>query len=317
MAAEPSVPFEAGPAAKIDWIAVDWGTTNMRAWAMVDDRPVASTTLAKGMAGLTRDDYEAALLEAIGHWLPNGCVIDVVACGMVGSRQGWVEAGYEAVPSPPHRAVPMARAPSRDPRIAVHVIHGLKQAAPADVMRGEETQLAGLVAAKPGFVGVACLPGTHAKWVTIEQGIVKRFATFMTGELFALLAGQSVLRHTVSDAGWNDEAFADAVAEALASPVAAFEGLFGIRAGALLDQVEPTAARARLSGLLIGAEIAAARPLWQSSSIVLIGAEATSRHYARALAVAGASADLLDVAAMTLDGLVAAHRQLQLSRAHP
>lgn len=313
---EPSISFEADPAARLDWIAVDWGTTNMRAWAMVGDRPVASASLAKGMAGLARDEYEGALIEAVGHWLPTGRITDVVACGMVGSRQGWVEAGYEAVPCPPHRAVPMARAPSRDPRIAVHVIHGLKQNAPADVMRGEETQLAGLVAAKPGFIGVACLPGTHAKWVRLERGIVQHFSTFMTGELFALLAGQSVLRHTVSDTGWNDDAFSNAVAEALSSPTAAVEGLFGIRAGALLDQLEPSAARARLSGLLIGAEIAAARHLWNETSIVLIGAETTSRHYARALAVAGVSADLLDVTAMTLDGLVAAHRQLQSSRAH-
>ncbi len=309
--------FEADPAARLDWIALDWGTTNMRAWAMVGDRPVASASLAKGMAGLAPDDYEGALIEAVGHWLPAGRVTDIVACGMVGSRQGWVEAGYEAVPCPPHRAVPMARAPSRDPRIAVHVIHGLKQTVPADVMRGEETQLAGLVASRPEFDGVACLPGTHAKWVTIEHGIVKRFATFMTGELFALLAGQSVLRHTVSETGWNDAAFTDAVVEALRSPLAAFQGLFGIRAGALLDRLDPASARARLSGLLIGSEIAAARPLWEGSSIALIGAEATSRHYARALAVAGASADLLDVTAMTLDGLVAAHRQLQSSRVHP
>ena len=140
---------------------------------------------------------------------------------MVGARQGWIEAPYAAVPGPPRRARAFARPEVRDPRLAVHVLHGLSQAEPADVMRGEETQIAGLIAREPGFDGVACLPGTHAKWAHVSAGEVVSFATFMTGELFALVAQSSVLRHSVAGDGWSDADFAQAVEDTPLPPRAA------------------------------------------------------------------------------------------------
>ena len=126
-------------------------------------------------------------------------------------------------------------APSTDPRLDVRVIPGLKQTSPADVMRGEETQIAGYLAGNPGFDGVLCLPGTHSKWVQVSAGEVVSFRTFMTGEMFALLARTSVLRLTVGE-GWHDAAFADAVADSMARPEALSQRLFSIRAEGLCGE---------------------------------------------------------------------------------
>ena len=129
------------------------------------------------------------LLGLVGGWLAEGARTDVLICGMAGARGGWAEAPYAAVPCAPGPAS-FARAPTRDPRLAVRILPGLRQDTPADVMRGEETQLAGLLAAEPGFEGIACLPGTHTKWAHVSAGEVVSFASYMTGEIFALLAGQ-------------------------------------------------------------------------------------------------------------------------------
>jgi 2-dehydro-3-deoxygalactonokinase len=299
-----------GAAVRPDWIAVDWGTSNLRVWAMgPDGTPLAQAESDRGMGTLDRDGFEPALVDLIAPWL-GSAPIDVIACGMVGSRQGWVEAPYAAVPCPPRRDAPFARPETRDPRLRVHVLHGLKQDRPPDVMRGEETQIAGLLAREPGFDGVACLPGTHSKWAHLSAGEVVAFASFMTGELFALLSRQSVLRHSIADEGWSDEDFAEAVEDTLSRPERMAARLFGLRAEALIADLSPERARARLSGLLIGAELAAARPYWLGREVVLIGATGTTRAYAAALALTGLAPRSLSATELTLAGLAAARAQL-------
>jgi len=202
-----------------EWVALDWGTSNLRAWAIGPDGSVlAEAQSGSGMAGLPSDAFEPVLLDLIGDWLPAASRTPVVACGMVGSRQGWVQADYATVPCPPLPDMPFAVAPSADPRIRVHVLHGLRQDRPADVMRGEETQIAGLLAREPAFAGLACLPGTHSKWAQLADGRVERFKTYLTGELFALLSEHSVVRHAVQSTGTDDAAFVEAVDAALARP---------------------------------------------------------------------------------------------------
>jgi 2-dehydro-3-deoxygalactonokinase len=293
----------------LDWIAVDWGTTRLRAFAMAADGHVLATARSDaGMGTLDRDGFEPALLSLIEPWLTQRTL--VIACGMVGSRQGWVEAPYAAVPCPPLSPA-LAQAPARDPRLDVRVIPGLKQPRPADVMRGEETQIAGALAARPGFDGVLCLPGSHTKWVHVSAGEVVSFQTCMTGELFAALTAHTVLRHTVAAEGHDAAAFAAAVDDALSAPARLTANLFGLRAGALLDGLSPVTARSRLSGWLIGIELAASRPWWLGQPILILGAAALSDLYQRALAQQGASADTLDADAMTLAGLSAARATLQ------
>lgn len=284
------------------WIAVDWGTSNLRAWAMgADNSVLAEASSDRGMGGLTPPEYEGALLALCGDWLGDGAT-DVLISGMAGARQGWIEAPYATVPCPPVGTAGVA-APTNDPRLNVRIIPGLCQPAPADVMRGEEVQIAGYLATNPGYDGVICLPGTHSKWVEISAGEVVSFRTFMTGELFALLSQHSVLRHSVGD-GWDDDAFAVALTEAIAHPETMARSLFGLRAESLLDDLGEAAATARLSGTLVGAELAATRPYWLGRPVALIGASSVARIYEAALSLQGLDADVADVTAMTLAGLI-------------
>lgn len=287
-----------------DWIAVDWGTSRLRAWAMADGGEVkAEANSDDGMGGLKPDQFEPALLTLIEPWLGAGRT-PVFACGMVGSRQGWAEAAYSIAPCPPLSDV-MTRPRTTDPRLDVHLIPGVKQDHPADVMRGEETQIAGYLSKHPDFDGVLCLPGTHTKWVQISAGEIVSFRTFMTGEMFDLLSRKSVLRHGIGP-GWNDEAFQSAVSDAIAKPEALGARLFALRAEALLHGLDPDAARSRLSGTLLGIELAAARPYWLGQNLVLIGAPKLGAAYAAALAQQGVDTKISIGSEMTLAGLAAA-----------
>lgn len=291
-----------------DWIAVDWGTSNLRAWAFRDGTAVAKATSDKGMGVLAADAFEAALLDVVEPWLGTG-PMRVVASGMAGARQGWREAPYATVPCAP-TGTGGVRPEVADPRLDVTILPGLAQDKPADVMRGEETQIAGYLAGNPGFDGIVCLPGTHTKWVHVSAGEVVSFRTFMTGEIFALLSTGSVLRHSVGE-GWDDTAFAEAVDDAVGRPEAMAARLFALRAETLLAGLGKGAATARLSGLLIGAELAAARAYWLGQRIVLVGESGQVSHYANALASLGAVAETADATEATLAGLAAAHARIQ------
>ena len=296
------------------WIAVDWGTSNLRAWAMAADGAVLDHAASDdGMGKLARDAFEPALLSLISPWLGTGTT-PVIACGMVGSRQGWHEAPYRTVPCTPLDGSALLTAPTTDPRLHVLLAPGLQQMSPADVMRGEETQIAGALALTSGFDGVLCLPGTHSKWAHVSANEIISFQTFMTGELFALLSEHSVLRHGMQGNGWDDAAFDDALSDALSRPEKIAARLFALRAEGLIAGLTPAAARSRLSGLLIGIELAGARPYWLGQPITLIGAEKLSATYARALKAQGAEPRILSATDCTLAGLATLARQPKASR---
>lgn len=287
-----------------DWIAVDWGTSNLRAWAMQGSAVLATAQSDDGMGRLQREDFGAALTALTASW-EGSASVPVIACGMVGSRQGWVEAPYRAVPCTP-LGQDLARVD--DPHVNVQVIPGLRQVTPGDVMRGEETQIAGFLALNDGWDGVICLPGTHTKWAQISAGEVVSFQTYMTGEMFALLSKWSVLQHSLKGEGWDDASFDRAVEDTLSRPEKLAARLFSIRADDLLDGTPGATGRARLSGLLIGAELAAARPYWLGTQIAVLGANTPAQYYARALKTQGATALIADAERMTLAGLTAAYR---------
>ncbi|MBW4710141.1 2-dehydro-3-deoxygalactonokinase [Roseobacter sp. YSTF-M11] len=289
-----------------DWIAVDWGTTNLRAFAMQGATVLARAQSEDGMGKLSADQFEPALAALIADWL-TADTVPIVACGMVGSRQGWVEAPYRPVPCTP-LADQLTPAPTSGD-LDVRVISGLSQAAPSDVMRGEETQIAGFMQLNPGWDGVLCLPGTHTKWAQLSAGEVVSFQTFMSGELFALLSDKSVLRHSLKEAGWEDDAFSGAVNDAISKPERLAARLFGLRAGHLLHGTGAATTRAALSGLLIGAELAAARPYWLGQNVAILGMGRQANAYLAALETQGVPAMLVDTESATLAGLTAAHRQ--------
>ena len=291
-----------------DWIAVDWGTTNLRAWAMNRSGEVlAETRSSAGMSSAREIGFETALLASISDWLsPNGTTL-VLAAGMVGARQGWIEAPYCEVPCAGVPADQYTQAPTSDPRLDVRILPGLCQSDPADVMRGEETQIFGFLSEDPGFEGVICLPGTHSKWVNVSEGQMHSFQSVMTGELFALLAKTSVLQHSITQ-GWDDSAFLQGVQNGLETPGALTGMLFEIRAKTLLSETTKGWAAARLSGLLIGAEIAGAGIA--GKSVALISDEKLSARYATALKFSGFDPTLHDASAASRKGLHAAYLSL-------
>lgn len=292
----------------VDWIGVDWGTSHLRAYAMRAAACLGQVQSSDGMGSLAPGQFEAALLALVEGWLSEDRVTPVIACGMVGSRQGWIEAPYRAVPCQP-LGPGLITAPTRDPRMRVQIIPGLKQMQPADVMRGEETQIAGFVASHPGWDGVLCLPGTHSKWAHLSAGEVVSFQTYLTGEVFALLTQHSVLRHSL--AGWDEAGFAEGLAQGFERPEWLTARLFALRAEGLLAGLDPARARGRLSGLLIGAELAAARPYWLGNRVGLVGDPALTAAYATALGSLSVPVTILDGAAATLAGLCAAVPQMQ------
>ena len=313
---------------RLAWVAADWGSSNLRVWGLDQhDQVIAQASSDKGMLALTPTQYEAELLRLITDWLPANRQVDVVVCGMAGARQGWLEAAYLPVPTPLHQLGMGAVTPQlASQQLRVYLLPGLSQtranATHFDVMRGEETQLAGLLADHPHFSGLACLPGTHSKWAHLKAGTVSGFSTYLTGELYQLLARQSVLRHSIGSDDLDDEmgrdAFVAAVRESYEEPDAFSSRLFGLRAQDLLDPKLPSDAprhnllAARLSGLVIGLELAGASRQYASDApITLIGNHALCQRYTLALDTIGRPAQHLDGSTAVLAGLSLAHHALK------
>lgn len=295
--------------AKPDWIAVDWGTTHLRVWLMsAAGKVLERRDSDKGMSGLARDAFEPTLHALLQDKLAD-TPLPVLVCGMAGSRQGWAEAPYVAVPCAPPGVADATHLSV--PAMEVFILPGVKQASPADVMRGEETQIAGFLSGEPDYDGVLCLPGTHNKWVHISAGEIVSFRTFMTGELFDLISTRSVLRHSVNTDGWDQSAFDAALADTMSRPADLAAKLFSLRAEGLLENLSAEAARARLSALLIGAELAAAKPYWLGQQVVILGEDTVARAYETALAAQGAAARVVEAENATLAGLISAYNSLK------
>lgn len=242
------------------YVAVDWGTSSFRLWLvdmagnLLGERRSHEGMMAAGKLGFPTvlQSHLAAVGAAPG--------LPVVVCGMAGARQGWVEAGYVDTParlaSILQHAVPVP-GQNRD----IRILPGIAQRDPRapDVMRGEETQLLGALGVDTADDVVVCMPGTHSKWVRTKDGTVERFATFMTGELFDVVSRQTILSHAVTgaDEAEDIDAFRSAVIAAFKTPALAANLLFQVRSGQLLYGGTPSSAREKISGTLIGLELAA------------------------------------------------------------
>lgn len=298
-------------------VAVDWGTTSFRLWVLDRvGRVLSERKGAFGMSTLEPDGFEPVLEESLTT-LAVGQDVPAIICGMAGAAQGWCEAAYADVPvdlsSLPSCAVKVPGI-RRDVRILAGLAHRSDEG--PDVMRGEETLLLG--ASRDETVsGVVCMPGTHSKWATIEAGCVKRFSTAMTGELFALLARHSTLSHfTRADkASFVDNPMFDvALREMLDNPGDLTRALFSIRAMPLVrEAARDTDMSARLSGLLIGAELAAL-PAAERAHVTLISGGLLGHNYVRALQLAGIPCTLLEADLMARAGLLASAQALWPTR---
>src|SRR6185437_3945582 len=171
-----------------EWVAVDWGTSNLRAWGIAPDGEIAfARSSDRGMGKLAPDAFPDVLTELLAADVDTaGTRIDVVICGMAGARQGWMEAPYIEAPADlGGLAYGAVRPPMPRSRLEPRILPGVcqKLGGAEDVMRGEETQLLGLGSLTPGFSGVVVLPGTHSKWVDLSGRRIERFSTSMTGEI--------------------------------------------------------------------------------------------------------------------------------------
>jgi 2-dehydro-3-deoxygalactonokinase len=236
-------------------IAVDWGTSSLRAWRFDASGAVAEQHRSdQGLLKVPAGGFAAVLRSVVGPWLRDDSV--VLMSGMVGSRQGWVEAPYAAAPCGAQElAAALIEVPFDSRCLIVPGVMMQGVAAP-DVMRGEETQLVGLDAdgETDSGSGLVVLPGTHSKWVWRENGRIAWFRTFMTGELFELLGQHGLLARSMSGTQVDDAGFALGLAQARA-PGALLEMLFGLRARWLFGELAAEQQRGALSGLLLGTEL--------------------------------------------------------------
>lgn len=279
----------------IDWGATDWGTRRACAYAVSSDATLIETARAEDAADT--DTFEAHITGLIGGWLPSGGRIPVITCG--GS-----DVPARRLPCPPLAPDHLRREHMAEPRIAFYPIPGLRQDRPADAVQGAETRIAGYLAGHPDFDGVLCLTGPCSTWARISAGEVVGFASFLTGEMFSLLAERSSLRTALArDAGDDAEAFGAALDDVLSRP----ERLAGVVAAT----GQAGAACARLSGALIGAELAAARAWWLGQAVAVIGGPETAPLYQAALARQGISAPVADGRKMALAGLARARAVLR------
>lgn len=198
-----------------------------------------------------------------------------------------------------------------DERFDFRFIPGVSQEKPADLMLGEETQIAGFLSLTPDFDGVVCLPNRYTKWAHISAGEIVSFRTFMTGEISGLLSRYSVLQHAVSTGGWDETLFRKCVGDAMSSPQNVSSWLFSLFAGQSLGQKNACDGRSRLTGWLVGAELAAARSYWLGREVVVIGATEPSAQYRSALAECGAFTRSVSADDCALAGLKAARAGLK------
>ena len=302
-----------------EWVAVDWGTSNLRAWGI---GPGGAILFAKssdqGMGKLARDAFPGVLEALLVNEIePVGPAVDVVICGMAGARQGWLEAPYLDAPADLGGLGFSAVHPAmHNSRLLPRILPGVcqKLSGEEDVMRGEETQILGLSALIPGFSGVAVLPGTHSKWATVAGRRIERFTTVMTGELFEVMRTHSVLRLSLAgelDGPERQVGFDAGLALGVEAPEKLTGALFKVRAGSLLSGRGPAWCAGYLSGLLIGTEIGGHRDWIGDAEIPLIGGTALCGLYARGLALVGARSRVIDATEATLAGLKAARESAQ------
>lgn len=291
------------------YIAVDWGTTNRRAWLIDTDGNVAAEFKDQlGIMSVPRDGFEAAVAqirEQLGDY-------PMLLAGMIGSDRGWRQASYIACPADrlSLAAGVLWVQPGR-----TGIVPGVCQTeGHADVMRGEEVQVMGAqaIAGLPGDAMI-CHPGTHSKWIRLSNGRIGHFQTAMTGEIFNLLLSHSVLApQMVGDVTDNEDFQAGLNDARNGAPL--LSALFAVRARHLLQQISRTSA-SYASGLLIGSDVNAGLQLSQGNRhITLIGRPDLCSLYASAIAGAGCTSSFIDGSVAFRAGIDAILRDIDIEQ---
>lgn len=276
-------------------IAIDWGTSSFRAYTLDSAGSILERReSADGILRVRGGDFAAALLGQVEDWLKRHVDAKVVLSGMIGSRQGWREVPYVDCPAGlAEVAAGLERVDwgEGDAWLVPGLLDDSRPGQP-DVMRGEETQIFGALPQMPQGSGLVCLPGTHSKWAEVKDGRIQNFTTYMTGEIYDLLQGHSILgRLMTKGAVTADRWFLEGVT--LAQDGGLLGRLFSARSRVLVDELPESEVRSYLSGLLIGDELAAALP-GPESEVYLLGAPALVALYETALTSLGHKVATLD-----------------------
>ncbi len=282
------------PAAAPALIAVDWGTSSFRAFlTSARGDVIAAVETPSGILRVADGQFAPVLQVATAHWTAAHGNLPILMAGMIGSRQGWREVPYRACPvrigelSSALQQLPAALTGGARVSIVPGVVARDASGSP-DVMRGEETQIFGALERMGINAGTFVLPGTHCKWVTVADGAISNFATYMTGEMFAALKNHTILGRLMpaADAGARSPSgagFARGVAAAAritGGPGSLLRLVFSARTLGLFDELAAEDIADYLSGLLIGAEIREAAGA--ASEVVVIASDELAARYAQA-----------------------------------
>lgn len=267
-------------------IGIDWGTSRLRAFQIdAAGRVLERRDSDRGIITIGDGDFPGVFSSVIEGWPRD---LPVLMCGMIGSRQGWLETPYCSCPV---RAVDLGRGLGtvEAGRQAIRILGGIStvRGQQYDVMRGEETQIFGVM--EPAGSQLVVTPGTHSKWAVIEDAAIRSFRTYMTGELYAVLRAHSILGRLMTErAGQSTDetAFMEGV-------LATFEDhellhtLFNVRTQALFGRKQPEELPSYLSGILVGSEVAGALRHHRSDAAVVIATPELRRLYQMAMSAAG------------------------------
>jgi 2-dehydro-3-deoxygalactonokinase len=277
-------------------IAIDWGTTRFRAWLVGGDGAILDRVdTAAGILSVAGGNFGSSFDQTVGPWLQRHGGVPVVASGMIGSRQGWREAPYAECPAGARdlagKLVSVTSPLGQEAWLVPGVMRTDDDGVP-DVMRGEETQIVGCLTEGDPPRRLFVLPGTHSKWAIVEAGRITRFATFMTGELFALLRGHGILGRLMEGDQHDPAAFRRGVEYGSKAGGGLLKRLFSVRTLALFERLPPSGVASYLSGLLIGREIAEAiawvgSPHVATTSPTIVGSSTLAPRYAEALSQLG------------------------------
>jgi len=266
-------------------IGIDWGTSSLRAY-LIDSQSAVLDMLhtSDGIMEVQNGEFEATLTRILEPWLKEAA-LPVIASGMITSRNGWMETPYLPVPAGANHLANSLEKVRTSSVLDLHFVTGLTthhNGAP-DVMRGEETQIIGAIDA--GLVNaLLVLPGTHSKWVIVQEGRIDAFTTFMSGEIFATLREHTILGKLMKDGAFNEQGFIQGVSDGYSAGSKLLHRLFQVRTLPLFELLGEEQVSDYLSGMLIGAEISGAfdkgaRP----DQITIIGKHSLADRYALAL----------------------------------
>ena len=277
---------------------------------MDNNNVIDQVSTQEGMKFIDQNEFEKILIKNIDAWNNKFDIKVVIACGMVGAKQGWIEVPYINSPCD-IRNLNFKSLKILDD-VKIHILSGVSQFNPSDVMRGEETQIAGFLLNNIDFNGSICLPGTHSKWVNMNSYNIQEFTTFLTGELYEIVKKYSILNHSLNTTELDDEIVKSSAKLIIENPSFISNKLFEIRADNLLKNSNQTSNNSKLVGYLLGIELSGSRTYWEDKDLVIIGSSNLNKYYELILNGRSNSIRLFNSSDMALNGLSFYKKSLNL-----